>query len=83
MEEKEKTPQSNKLSYNELEKVAKDMQERLFLAERKLNSIDFATVRLTWLFKVLHNYDKFSSEFKTKCVKEVEELLTLDTPEKD
>lgn len=83
MEEKEKTPQSNKLSYNELEKVAKDMQERLFLAERKLNSIDFATVRLTWLFKVLDNYDKFSSEFKTKCVKEVEELLTLDTPEND
>lgn len=83
MEEKEKTSQSNKLSYDELEKVAKDMQERLFLAERKLNSIDFATVRLTWLFKVMDNYNKFSSEFTKKCAKEIEEMLTLDTPEKD
>ena len=31
----------------------------------------------------MDNYNKFSSEFTKKCAKEIEEMLTLDTPEKD
>lgn len=76
MEEKEtSTP---KLTYEQLEQAAMQLQQRAMMAENRLRSIDFAAMRLTWLFKVLENKESFSAEFINKCAKEVEELLTLE-----
>lgn len=80
MEEKTET---TKLTYEQLEQAAMQLQQRLMMAENKLRSIDFASMRLTWLFKVIENKDSFSEEFINKSSKEIEELLTLEeeTPE--
>lgn len=80
MEEKTET---TKLTYEQLEQAAMQLQQRLMMAENKLRSIDFASMRLTWLFKVLENKSSFSAEYVNKCAKEVEEILTIEeaTPE--
>ena len=53
MEEKNVTAEPNKLSYEELEKVAMEAQQRMMMMENRLRSIDFASMRLNWLFKVI------------------------------
>lgn len=82
MEEKEIT-KAEKLSYEQLEQAAMQLQQRLMMAENRLRGIDFASMRLTWLFKVIENKAVFSEDFVNKSVKEVEELLTIEeeTPE--
>ena len=74
MEETKET----KLSYEQLEQVAMSLKQRLAIAETKLSSLDFATMRLTWLFKVIENAPAFSAYFTEKAAKEIENLLTLD-----
>lgn len=79
----EKDAKATKLTYEQLEQAAMQLQQRLMMAENKLRSIDFAAMRLTWLFKVLENKSSFSAEYVNKCAKEVEEILTIEeaTPE--
>lgn len=77
MEEKNNTT-AEKLSYEKLEQAAMQLQQRLMIAENRLKSIDFASMRLTWLFRVIENKDAFTPEFVNKCSKEVQELLTLE-----
>jgi hypothetical protein len=73
MEEKKE-----KLSYEQLENVAKQLQQRVMMAENRLRGIDYASMRLTWLFKVLENKDVFPASFVEKCSNEVVELLTIE-----
>lgn len=77
MEEKNNTT-AEKLSYEKLEQAAMQLQQRLMIAENRLKSIDFASMRLTWLFRVIENKDAFTPEFVNKCSKEIQELLTLE-----
>lgn len=79
MEEKE----PSKLSYEQLENLAIQSQQRLLIAENKLKNIDFASIRLSWLFRVLEHKDSFSHEFMAKCATEIEEMLTLDEEPSD
>lgn len=81
----EKTNQKeNKLTYKQLEQVAVQLQQKLAMAESRLNNIDFASMRLTWLFRVIENKkEEFSKEFVSKCVKEIEDILTIDTTEEE
>lgn len=83
MEETEN--KSKKLSYDDLEKVAVQLQQRVAIAENKLKTIDFAALRLNWLFKVVENSSSFSPEFCTQCVKEIQEIMTIeeDTPKEE
>lgn len=75
-ETKEMTPA--KPTYEQLEQVALQLQQRLMMVENKLKTIDFASMRLTWLFRVLDKTDYFTLEFVEKCAKEIEALLTID-----
>lgn len=75
MEEKETT---QKLTYEQLKQAAVQLQQRLMLAENKLRSINFAEIRLTWLFKVLEHKVDFPIEFVDKCANEIETLLTIE-----
>ena len=77
MEDKE-TSTPSKPTYEQLEQVAMQIQQRLIVAENKLRSIDFTVMRLTWLFKVIENKEAFTEEFISKSSKEIEELLTLE-----
>lgn len=76
--EEEKTSTPIKPTYEQLEQAAMQMQQRLMMVENKLRNIDFASMRLTWLFKVVENKDSFSEEFVHNSSKEIEEMLTLD-----
>ena len=78
MEEK-----TEKLSYEQLENVAKQLQQRVMMAENRLRGIDYASMRLTWLFKVLENKSAFPAEFVDKCSKEGVDLLTIDEENTD
>lgn len=77
MEEKD-TTRVEKLSYEQLEQAAMQLQQRALMAENRLRSIDFAAMRLTWLFRVIENKDAFTPEFVNKCSEEIQELLTLE-----
>lgn len=68
-----------KVSYEQLEQIAVQLQQRLMIAENKLKNIDFASMRLNWLFKVLENDKNFNVEFVDKCSEEIANILTLDT----
>lgn len=67
-----------KLSYEKLEEVAVQLQQRCAMLENKLRSIDLVSIRLNYLFKVLEVKSSFSEEFVNKCSKEVEEILTVE-----
>lgn len=82
MEENKKN-QVEKPSYEQLEAAALQLQKRMMFAEERLRTIDAVSLRLNWLFKVLDNKDAFQPEFIAKCVIEVEDLLTIDTPEEN
>lgn len=79
----EEVKKEERLTYEQLVQVANTLQHKLIEAESKLKSIDFATVRLNFLFKVLEVKESFSASFIEKCTKEVEELMTIEEePEK-
>lgn len=73
----ENSKEQKKLSYEELENVAVQLQHRCVELERKLRNIDIASFRLEYLFKVIENKDNFSSGFVECCTKEVEDILTI------
>lgn len=77
MEENNKTEESA-LSYEQLMVIAKSLQQRAAVAEQKLMSIDAATVRLGFLFKVLEYAHIFSEEYVKQCADEIVELLKLE-----
>lgn len=70
-----------KLSYEDLEKVAAVLQQRLINTESKLKGIDYTAIRLNYLFKVIENAAAFSPEFVERAVKEVEDILTIKEQE--
>lgn len=73
----ENSKEQKKLSYEELENVAVQLQRRCVELERKLRDIGIASFRLEYLFKVIENKDNFSSDFIGDCIKEVEDILTI------
>lgn len=79
----EETKEQKKLSYEELEGVAVQLQQRCMMLENKIRAIDVTSTRLNYLFKVMEFSDMFTEEFVDKCCTEIEELLTLDTAVED
>ena len=80
MEEKEvKAPNSEKLSYEQLENVAHQLSEqnRQLYAKLQEMQVDNMFKRLDYLFKVVENTGVFSIDFHTKCVEEIESLMTI------
>lgn len=67
-----------KLSYEELENVAVQLQHKTALLENQMKSFNAVAFRLNYLFQVLAIKDVFSSEFISKCAKEIEDTLTID-----
>lgn len=80
MEEKEvKAPNSEKLSYEQLENVAHQLSEqnRQLYAKLQELQVDNMFKRLDYLFKVVENTGVFSIDFHTRCVEEIESLMTI------
>ena len=77
MEENKATTENNKLSYEQLEQVALQLQQRAMQAEAKLGSINMTTLRLEYLFRVTDRANMFPSKFVDKCAAEIIELLEV------
>lgn len=69
---------NNKLTYEQLEEAAKQLQNRVAMAEARLATINMAQMRLEYLLKVLDRKDCFREVFVEKCAKEIEDILTLE-----
>lgn len=70
--------EKNKLSYEKLEAVAVQFQNKSANLEMQLKSINMTTLRLNYLFKIVENKDAFNTEFVVKCTTEIEDLLTIE-----
>lgn len=69
---------NKKLSYEELEKLTVQLNNRLIQAENQLNSIDYTTLRLNYLFKVLENSRHFAQNYINKTSEEIVNLLRIE-----
>ena len=87
MEEKEvKASNSEKLSYEQLENVAHQLSEQNRQLYAKLQEMQVSNMfkRLDYLFKVVENTGVFSIDFHTRCVEEIESLMTIpEEPQKE
>lgn len=72
-----------KMSYEQLENIAHQLSEQSRQLYAKLQEANMANVfkRLDYLFKVVENAHAFSEEFVTKCVAEIEDLMTIPESE--
>ena len=82
MEEK-KLKEEKKISYERLQEICGDLSQRLQMAQQKIAEIDAANTihRLNFLFKVLEYYSLFDAEFTDKCIKEIQDILTIPEEE--
>jgi hypothetical protein len=62
----------NKLSYEELEKVANELYTRLQQSE-----MSNVFKRLDYLFKIVENIHSFPEEFQKKCIEEIVSFMTI------
>lgn len=81
--ETKETQVREKMSYEQLENVARQLHEQLQRAGQEIQRLNMGNVfqRLNYLFKVTKYSDKFSKEFVDKCVDEIESLLTIPEEE--
>ena len=86
MEEKkaktvEMKPQDEKkYSYEELNNIASQLSQQNQQLYQQLQRANMANMfkRLDYLFKVVENGAMFSPEFTDKCIKEIEDSMTLE-----
>ena len=81
-ETKMSTPEKQepkKLSYEELENIAKQLSEQNRIMYRQIQELDMQNIyaRLGFLFKVVEFANRFNSDFLASCVKEIEELIII------
>lgn len=76
MEETNKTNEE-KLNNEQLTSALKMYQQKAYIAEQQLAAINFATVRLEYLFKVLNCHTLFPEEFIKECSEEIMKILDI------
>lgn len=79
MEENNTT--NNKLSYEQLEMIAAQLQQRAMQAEARLSSINLTTMRLDYLFRVLDRASHFPEKFVEDSAAEIVDLLEVKNPD--
>ena len=74
-----------KMSYEQLENIAHQLSEQSRQLYKKLQEAKMENMfnRLKFLFKVVENGDKFKPEFLSKCVDEIEDLMTIPEEESE
>lgn len=74
-----------KLSYEQLENIAHQLSEQAKQLYAKLQEANLTNMfkRLDYLFKVVENAHAFNEDFVTKCVTEIEGLITVPETEEE
>ena len=89
MEVKEKTNtakkavQSKKMSYEELENIAHQLSEQSRVLMQKLQEANMGNMfkRLDYLFKIIEFEHMFDDNFIDKCIKEVQDMISIPEEE--
>lgn len=83
MEEKNVNGETQKMTYEQLESVARQLSEQNRELYTKLQQMDMMNIfkRLDYLFRVVENHTKFGKAFVDKCKDEIVTLMTI--PEKE
>lgn len=73
------TEEPKKLSYEELENVAKELhgQCNKLYAELQRLHVDNTFKRLDYLFKALEFYSLLETDFVRNCAKEIQDIMTI------
>ena len=76
-------PKNEKLPYDQLENIAKQLYEQLAKAEQEMKRLNQSNLvaRVNILFRVVENSDKFNSQFVQDCVDELESLIHIPDEE--
>ena len=79
----EETKEVKKLSYEELEKVALELNGQCQKLYKELQETNMVNVfkRLDYLFKVVENINEFPQEFAKRCIEEITNIMTVSTEE--
>lgn len=86
MEEKEvKKEAPQKMSYEELERVASQLGEQARQLYSQLQNANMSNMfkRLDYLFKVVEFAHVFNEEFYAKCAEEIEQIMTIPEAEEN
>lgn len=67
----EEVKEEKKLSYEELEKVAIQLQQKVIELETKVRSADYVLIRFNCMMDIIANKAVFPEDFITECVNEV------------
>ena len=83
MEEKNVNEETQKMTYEQLESVPRQLSEQNRELYTKLQQMDMMNIfkRLDYLFRVIENHTKFGKVFVDKCKDEIVTLMTI--PEKE
>lgn len=73
------TEQPQKMSYEQLEQVAHQLSEqaRQLYGQLQKSNLSNMFKRLDYLFKVVENSHMFKQDFLDRCVKEIEDIMTV------
>lgn len=79
----EETKETKKLSYEELENVAKELYTQCgnLANEIQRMKVDNSFKRLDYLFKSLEFNNLLDADFVTMCAKEIQEMMTIPETE--
>lgn len=74
-----------KMSYEQLENIAHQLSDQAKQLYARLQEANMANMfkRLDYLFKVVENAHAFSEEFVSKCIAEIEDLMTVPETEEE
>lgn len=75
--------QSQKMSYEQLEQVAHQLSEqaRQLYSQLQKSNLNNMFKRLDYLFKIVENSHMFNQDFLEKCIKEIEDIMTIPESE--
>lgn len=81
--ENEKPLKKEKMSYEELENIAHQLSEQSRVLMQKLQEANMGNMfkRLDYLFKIIEFEHMFDGNFIDKCIKEVQDMISIPEEE--
>ena len=81
--ENEKSLKKEKMSYEELENIAHQLSEQSRVLMQKLQEANMSNMfkRLDYLFKIIEFEHMFDDNFIDKCIKEVQDMISIPEEE--
>lgn len=85
MEKDNKGKEEQKYTYDELTQICSNLAQQNDYLLKQMKKMDMANMfkRLDYLFEVVKYGQAFPKEFTDKCVKEIEQAITLTEEDKE